>query len=204
MVRVVGGPAVPAAPIIGAVAGFMSRVLAVALEAIYVGWECLLALSERATRWGPWVFHHSPLKAVFSLAVFGITISGSLCRMDARDNAARQLGGDLGRVRRRWGTRRVLTAACARYRSISFFFSSALSSCLPSSILCCRMVAMRRCCCLRVWTSAMTPASPRCRSASSTTVRLIAEGWKRASSVSHGVFPLKLGWGNGLACRGAP
>ena len=38
MVRVVSGPAVPATPIVRAVAGLVSRVLAVTLEAVDVGW----------------------------------------------------------------------------------------------------------------------------------------------------------------------
>ena len=93
MVCVVSGPAVPAAPIIGAVAGFVSRVLAVALEAVNVGWECSLALPKSATWRGPWILYHSPFKAILSFAVFWIGVRGSLCCMDARDDAA---GGGSG------------------------------------------------------------------------------------------------------------
>ena len=70
MVRVVGGPAVPAAPIIGAVAGLVSRVLAVTLEAVDVGWESSLTLPKGTTRRSPWIFYHSPFEAILSFAVF--------------------------------------------------------------------------------------------------------------------------------------
>ena len=93
VVCVVSGPAVPAAPTIGAVAGFVSRVLTMALEAINVGWECSLALPKSATGRSSWIFYHSPFKAVLSFAVFWIGVGGSLCCMDARDDAA---GGGLG------------------------------------------------------------------------------------------------------------
>ena len=88
MVRVISGPAVPAAPIIGAVAGLVSRVLAMAPEAVNVRWECSLSLSEGATRRGPWILYHSPFKAIFSFAVFWIGVRGSLRCMNARDDAA--------------------------------------------------------------------------------------------------------------------
>ena len=88
MVRVVGGPAVPAAPVIGAVAGFVSRVLAVTPETVDVGWKCLLAFPNRAARWGPWIFHHSPFETVFSFTIFWIAIGRFLCGMNARDDAA--------------------------------------------------------------------------------------------------------------------
>ena len=38
-------------------------------------------------------FYHSPFKAIFSLAVLWVGVGGSLCCMDARDNAA---GGGSG------------------------------------------------------------------------------------------------------------
>ena len=59
-----------------------------ALETVDVGWECSLALPKRAARWGPWVFYHLSLKAVFPFTVFRIAIRGSLCCMNARDDAA--------------------------------------------------------------------------------------------------------------------
>ena len=93
VVRVVGGPAVPAVPIVGAVAGLVSRVLAVALEAVDVGWECSLALSKGAPRWIPRILHYSPLKTVFSFAILWVGVGGSLCCMDMRDDAA---GGGSG------------------------------------------------------------------------------------------------------------
>ena len=89
MVHVVSGPAVPATPIVGAVAGLVPRVLAVTPEAVDVGWECLLALTKGAAGWIPWILHHSPLETIFSFAVFGVGVRGSLCCMDVRDNAAR-------------------------------------------------------------------------------------------------------------------
>ena len=76
MVPVVSGPAVPAAPIIGAVAGLVSRVLAVAPEAVDVGWECPLALPKGATGWGPWIFYHSSLKAVRAHVVYNVVVVG--------------------------------------------------------------------------------------------------------------------------------
>ena len=88
MVRVVSGPAVPAAPVIGAVAGLVSRVLAVTLEAIDMGWECSLAFPKGTTRRRPWVLHHSLLEAVFPFTVLWIGVGGSLCCMDTRDDAA--------------------------------------------------------------------------------------------------------------------
>ena len=88
MVHVVSGPAVSAAPIIGAVAGLVSGVLAVASEAVDMGWKCSLAFSKRAARRGPWIFYHSSLKAVFPFTIFWIAVRGSLGCMNARDDAA--------------------------------------------------------------------------------------------------------------------
>ena len=50
MVAMVSGPAVSTAPVIGAVAGFMSRILAVTPETIDVRGEGALSLAERS----PW------------------------------------------------------------------------------------------------------------------------------------------------------
>ena len=66
----------------------MSRVLAVTLEAVDVGWECSLAFPKGATRGHPWVLHHSSFEAVFSFTVLWVGVGGSLCCMDARDDAA--------------------------------------------------------------------------------------------------------------------
>ena len=88
MVRMVSGPAISAAPVVGAIASLVSRVLAVALEAVNVGWERSLAFPEGTARWRPWVFHHPSLEAVFTFAVFWVGVGGSLCCMDARDDAA--------------------------------------------------------------------------------------------------------------------
>ena len=89
MVHVVSGPAVPAAPAIRAVAGLVPGVLAMAFEAVDVGWKSSLALPKGATRWGPWIFYHLSLKAIFPFTVFWVAVGGSLCRVNARDDAAR-------------------------------------------------------------------------------------------------------------------
>ena len=89
MMLMVSGPAVPAAPIVGAVAGLVPRILAVAPEAVDVGWEHSFVLPKGATRRGPWILYYLPLKTVFSFAVFWITVGGSLCCMDVRNDAAR-------------------------------------------------------------------------------------------------------------------
>ena len=100
MVRMVSGPAVPAASVIGAVAGLVSRVLTVTFEAVNVGWERSLAFPKGATRWRPWVLHHSSLKAVFSFTVFWVGVGGSLSCVNARDDAARRgLGTSAKEVR---------------------------------------------------------------------------------------------------------
>ena len=100
MVHVVGRPAVPAAPIVGAVAGFMSRILAVTFEAVDVGRKCSLVLPKGATGWGPWIFYCSSLKAIFPFTVFWFTVRGSLCCMNARDDAAgRGLGASAKEMR---------------------------------------------------------------------------------------------------------
>ena len=88
MVRVVGGPAVPAASKIRAVAGLVARVLAMALETVDVGWESSLSLSKGATGRSPGILHHSPFKAIFPFAVFWIGVRGSLRCVNARDDAA--------------------------------------------------------------------------------------------------------------------
>ena len=100
MVRMVSRPAVPAAPKVGAVAGFVSRVLAVALEAVDVGWERSLAFSKGTARWSPWIFYRSSLKAVFPFTIFWFAVRGSLCGVNARDDAARRgLGASAKEVR---------------------------------------------------------------------------------------------------------
>ena len=100
MVRMIGGPAVPAAPIIGAVAGFVSRILTVTLEAVDVGWERSLALPKGATGWVPWVFYHPSLEAIFPFTVFWFAVGGSLSCVNARDDAARRgLGTSAKEVR---------------------------------------------------------------------------------------------------------
>ena len=93
MVRMVARPAVPAAPIVGAVAGFVSRVLAVTFEAVDVGWERSLALSKGTARWSPWIFYYPSLKAVFPFTIFWFAVWGSLRGVNARDDTARRGSG---------------------------------------------------------------------------------------------------------------
>ena len=122
MVHVVSRPAVPAAPIVGAVAGLVSGILAVAFEAVDVGWECSLALPKGTTGWGPWIFHYSSLKAIFPFTVFWFTVRGSLRCMNARDDAAgRGLGTSAKEMRdQACSNRRVCQIA---FHLILFFFS---------------------------------------------------------------------------------
>ena len=89
MMAVVGGPAVSTAPIIGAVAGLMPRVLAMTFEAVDMRGKGALLLAKRIPWRGPWVLHPSTLQAVFSFAVSRIIVRRSLGCEDARDNATR-------------------------------------------------------------------------------------------------------------------
>ena len=100
MVRMVGRPAVPAAPMVGAVASFVSRVLAVTFEAVNVGRERSLALSKGTAGWSPWIFYCPSLKAVFPFTIFWFAIWGSLRGMNAGDDTARRgLGTSAKEVR---------------------------------------------------------------------------------------------------------
>ena len=90
MVTMVSRPAVSTAPVIGAVAGLMSRVLAMTSEAVDMRREGALSLAKRIPWRGPWVLHPSTLQAVFSFAVSGIMVRGSLCCKNARDDTARR------------------------------------------------------------------------------------------------------------------
>ena len=87
MVAMVFGPAVSTAPIIGAVAGFMSRVLAMAFEAIDMRGEGAFSLAKRIPWRGPWVLHPSTLQTIFTFTFSRIVVRRSLCRKDARDDA---------------------------------------------------------------------------------------------------------------------
>ena len=88
MVSMVGGPAVLTAPIIGAVAGLVSRVFAVASKTVDMRREGALSLAKRSPWRGPWVLHLSTLQAVFSFTFGRIIVRGSLCCEDVRDDAA--------------------------------------------------------------------------------------------------------------------
>ena len=116
MVPVVSGPAVSAAPVIGAVTGLVSRVLAVTSEAVNVGWEPSLALSKGTAGWIPWILHHSPFETVFSFTILWVGVGGSLCCMDARDDTA---GGGSGASVKEMGNQ-----ACSNCRvcQIAFHF----------------------------------------------------------------------------------
>ena len=88
MVAMVGGPAVSTAPVIGAVTGFMSRVLAMTSETVDMRGEGALLLAKPIPWRGPWVLHLLILQAVFSFAVSRIIVRRSLGCEYARDNAA--------------------------------------------------------------------------------------------------------------------
>ena len=89
MVAMVGGPAVSTAPVIGAVAGLMSRILTMTSEAVNMRGEGALSFAKRIPWRGPWVLHPSTLQAIFTFAFSRVIVRGSLRCEDARDNAAR-------------------------------------------------------------------------------------------------------------------
>ena len=88
VVAMVGGPAVSTAPVIGAVAGLMPRVLTVTSETVNMRGEGTLSLAKRSSWRGPWVLHPSSLQAILTFALSRIVVRGSLCCEDARNNAA--------------------------------------------------------------------------------------------------------------------
>ena len=88
MVAMVFGPAVSTAPVIGAVAGLVSWILAVTFETVDVRGEGTLSLAKGSSWRGPWVLHPSTLQAVFSFTFCWIVVRRSLCCEDARDNTA--------------------------------------------------------------------------------------------------------------------
>ena len=127
VVCVVGGPAVSATPEIGAVAGLVSRVFAVTLETVDVGGECPLAFPKGTARWRPWVLHHSSLETVFSFAVLWVGVGGSLCCMNARDDAAgRGLGASAKEMRDQACSDRCMCQVALHF--ILFLFSFKLLS----------------------------------------------------------------------------
>ena len=89
MVAMVGGPAVSTAPVIGAVAGRVSRVLAMTPKTVNVRREGALSLAKRGPWWRPWVLHPSTFQAIFSFTCSGVIVRGSLSCENARDDAAR-------------------------------------------------------------------------------------------------------------------
>ena len=88
MVAMVFGPAVSTAPVIWAVTGLMSRVLAMAFEAVNMRGEGTLSLAKRSSWRRPWVLHPSTLQAIFTFALSRVIVRGSLRCEDARDDAA--------------------------------------------------------------------------------------------------------------------
>ena len=88
VMTMVGRPAVSTAPVIGAVTGLMSRVFAMASEAVNVRGESTLPLAERSPWRGPWVLHPSTLQAIFTFTFSRVIVRGSLCCEDAGDDAA--------------------------------------------------------------------------------------------------------------------
>ena len=90
MVAMIFGPAVSTAPIIRAIAGLVSRVFAMALEAIDMRRKGALSLAKGSPWRGPGVLHPSTLQAIFTFAFSRVIVRGSLRCEDARDNAARR------------------------------------------------------------------------------------------------------------------
>ena len=88
MVLMVGRPAIATAPIIRAVASLMSRILAMASEAVNMRGEGALSLAKRSSWRRPWVLHPSTLQAVFSFTFSRVVVRGSLCCKDAGNDTA--------------------------------------------------------------------------------------------------------------------
>jgi hypothetical protein len=85
VVVVVSGPTEPTGSVIRTLAAVVTRILAVASKAVGEGWQLTLA------EYRPWrsagLFHSATFQAVFSFAVFGMGVSGSLSGVEARDDA---------------------------------------------------------------------------------------------------------------------
>ena len=88
MVAMVSGPAVATAPIVRAVASLVSRILAMASEAVDMRGEGALSLAKRSSWRRPWVLYPSTLQTVFSFAFSRVVVRRSLCCKDARNDAA--------------------------------------------------------------------------------------------------------------------
>ena len=88
MVAMVFGPAVSTAPVIGAVAGLMSWIFAMASEAVNMRGEGTLSLAKRSSWRRPWVLHPSTLQTVLSFAFRRVIVTGSLCCKDAWNDTA--------------------------------------------------------------------------------------------------------------------
>ena len=88
MMSMVSRPAVLTAPVIGAVTGFMSRVLTVTSEAVNMRGEGALSLAKQNPWRRPWVLHSSMLQAVLSFALCWVVVRRSLCCEDAQDDTA--------------------------------------------------------------------------------------------------------------------
>jgi hypothetical protein len=83
VVEVVGRPTEPAGSIVGALAAVVTRILAVAREA--VGEWQHLALAKHRSRGSAWLSHSAALQTVFPFTVFRGGVSGSLGGMKAGD-----------------------------------------------------------------------------------------------------------------------
>ena len=90
MVAMVFGPAVSTAPIIGAVASRVSRVLTVTPKTVNVRREGALSLAKRSPWWRPWVLYLATFQAIFSFTCSRVIVKGSLSCENARDDAARR------------------------------------------------------------------------------------------------------------------
>ena len=88
MVAMVSGPAVLTTPVIRAVTGLVSWILAMASETVDMRGEGALSLAKRGPWRRSWVLHPSTLQAVFSFAFSRVIVMRSLHCKDVRDNAA--------------------------------------------------------------------------------------------------------------------
>jgi hypothetical protein len=85
VVGVIGRPTEPTGSIVRAIAAVVAWILAVTGEAIGEGWQ--LALAEYRPWGSTWLSYSTPFQAVFAFAIFGVSVSGSLTSVEARDDA---------------------------------------------------------------------------------------------------------------------
>jgi hypothetical protein len=90
-VEVVVGPTEPTGSVVWALAAVVTRVLAMTGEAVGEGWQ--LALAEHGPWRSAWLSHSASLQAIFTFAILGMGVSGSLGGMKAGDYAGWGRGG---------------------------------------------------------------------------------------------------------------